>query len=345
MKRNSALSFIRVAAMLSIIIGHWCTWKGINTFQLGGLGVEIFLLLSGYLYGTKDIPDKISWGRYRMLRLMPPLWITVALHQIILVFIGEPLRGKSILLYLFDLQGLNRVLINAKLPTFLGMGQTWFITVIAICYLLMSLIKNTTVEKIIDRHFPICLMISIGIQMLLAYLGIQIAYILQFFIGYFLVRNSYWNDDCKQNSRNRNIIILISSTILMVFFMLLRVILHKTIDGTIFYDRIISRWSFNSLAIWIVVCILQFSANRPLLFERITNTKLWVLLDKTSYSLFLAHYMFVKGEISTDIWIHGSALQSICFVLFTIIVGIFIYNVTKLFNTSIQNCIRRKPKQ
>lgn len=34
--RNNAISFIRVIAMLSIIIGHWCTYKGINTFQLGG---------------------------------------------------------------------------------------------------------------------------------------------------------------------------------------------------------------------------------------------------------------------------------------------------------------------
>ena len=45
--------------MISIIIGHWCTFAGIYIYQLGGIGVEVFLFLSGYIYGQKKIPNLI----------------------------------------------------------------------------------------------------------------------------------------------------------------------------------------------------------------------------------------------------------------------------------------------
>ena len=49
----SSISIIRVIAMLSIILGHYLMMKNIYTYQLLSIGVEIFLLVSGYLYGTR----------------------------------------------------------------------------------------------------------------------------------------------------------------------------------------------------------------------------------------------------------------------------------------------------
>ena len=56
------ISFVRVLAMLSVILGHWCSFAGIYTYQLGGIGVQIFIFLSGYIYGQKDIPNIMAWG-------------------------------------------------------------------------------------------------------------------------------------------------------------------------------------------------------------------------------------------------------------------------------------------
>lgn len=42
MKRRFDLSFIRVMAMFSIILGHWFSFLNINTYQLLSIGVEIF---------------------------------------------------------------------------------------------------------------------------------------------------------------------------------------------------------------------------------------------------------------------------------------------------------------
>lgn len=61
-KFNPAISFIRVLAMFSIIVGHLCTAYNINTFQFGSIGVEIFLFISGFLYGNYQADSWLKWG-------------------------------------------------------------------------------------------------------------------------------------------------------------------------------------------------------------------------------------------------------------------------------------------
>lgn len=41
--------------MLLIILDHLLAWKGISSKQFLAVGVEIFLFISGYLYGDKAI--------------------------------------------------------------------------------------------------------------------------------------------------------------------------------------------------------------------------------------------------------------------------------------------------
>lgn len=68
-KRNAGISLIRVAAMLSIVFAHICAWKGIYLYQLGSIGVEVFLFISGYLYGRREISDRKQWMIARVRRI------------------------------------------------------------------------------------------------------------------------------------------------------------------------------------------------------------------------------------------------------------------------------------
>lgn len=72
--------------MLSIIAGHWLNMIGIYDYQLLAIGVEIFLILSGYLYKEKRI-DKISVfakNRYRRLYI-PYIWTMFFLCTVLLL--------------------------------------------------------------------------------------------------------------------------------------------------------------------------------------------------------------------------------------------------------------------
>ena len=61
-KYNPAISFVRVIAMMSIIVGHLFVIYGINDYQLLAIGVEIFLFISGFLYGNYGTDSWARWG-------------------------------------------------------------------------------------------------------------------------------------------------------------------------------------------------------------------------------------------------------------------------------------------
>jgi peptidoglycan/LPS O-acetylase OafA/YrhL len=65
--RNYSLDYIRVVAILMIVICHYCLFSsldsGVGRF-LAGVGNMVFFMLSALLYGNKHISDTRSenWG-------------------------------------------------------------------------------------------------------------------------------------------------------------------------------------------------------------------------------------------------------------------------------------------
>ena len=143
MHRNYNISIVRVLAMISIVFGHWCNWKQINLYQFGAIGVEIFLFISGYLYGDKKWESKNNWLLHRYLKLMPPIWIMTCLVFVSYVVLDQPINIiKKVIVSLLGLQGISFVAGDIHLGGFSGLGQTWFVTVILLCYFLLFSLKN-----------------------------------------------------------------------------------------------------------------------------------------------------------------------------------------------------------
>ena len=321
---NPAISFVRVVAMLSIIVGHICTEYRINTFQFGGIGVEIFLFISGYLYGTREINNYVQWGIKRWKRLIPPLWYAVAICTFVTILMGASMKWTVILTYIFCAQGIGRIVIKNRMQTLLGMGQTWFLTILVVCYILMLLLKKfPKIEKHIDEHRGLYVLGSVFLQITLCYVGIQIVYFLQFFIGYFLSKK---DTDQTQNAwvNRRSVVALMVASIISAG---VRLWTNRCIDGTILYDRVVARWSFCIISIWLIsimvlVCKKEWA-------ERMVKSRIWALIDIMSYPLFLAHYMFLTGEMKVMNWLNGIAVQLIAFCFLTFIVAVCITLLTE----------------
>ncbi len=61
-ERNYAISLLRVIGMFSIILCHFFGWIGISSLsQFFNFGVYLFLFISGFLYGRKQIKDYKKW--------------------------------------------------------------------------------------------------------------------------------------------------------------------------------------------------------------------------------------------------------------------------------------------
>lgn len=138
--KQYSISCIRLIALLLIVTSHVMKYFD---FVLSGwlvVGVQIFLCISGYLYGTRDISDIPSFVNKRLKKVLIPYFITfiaVAILQFILV-------KDQIDLYRF-LGGL------VLRETLVGGEHLWFIPIILICYAVLVLLDAYKKKHVKDR--------------------------------------------------------------------------------------------------------------------------------------------------------------------------------------------------
>lgn len=315
---NPSISIIRVIAMLSIILGHWMTMKGINHYQLGAIGVQIFLFIFGWLQSGKQITNTRKWLFDKWKRIMIPYYIVLGIVVAIRCVCRFEVRLSALFVMLFNLQGSSHLLKNVSLPIVAGYGQTWFLTVLVICYLLTLLIKrHPKIEQWISSHIVAVFIYAVIMQMVLAFGYIQIGGILCYFIGYL------WNHENYAPQKAYGYL-----TVSMILITIIRFIVHSFFDGTQFYDSIVFTWSFNVLGIWLTITMMIICDKFKDYSTSIATSKLWMLLDLLSYPLFLSHYMFMQGELSVKHWLTSSFSQAIVFSFLTIVVALNVLSVS-----------------
>lgn len=320
-KKDKSISLLRVLAMLSIIMTHWCKMAGINDFQLFSIGVEIFLFISGYLYAGRNIERVGEWLIQRWRKLVIPFWIIIVLNVVLQmacnVWSNDQL--SSLAFNIMNVQGLNRFLLFLNTGSISGMAQTWFLTILMICYFLMLLVKKAEQSNShIQSNAQWIIVISILSQIVLSYFKIQIIYFICFFIGYYLSGK-------KWITKKNYIFVFIMSITLSVA----RLLIRRYADGSVLYDYIIARWSFVFLAVFIIMTIMKTCSIFSKTTEKIVSSKLWNLLDILSYPLFLTHYMFTSGNLSVDKWIPDDLiLQTVVFLIVSIAFSLLVAIIT-----------------
>ena len=125
-KFDPAISVIRVVAMISIIVGHWLSMQGINHFQFGAIGVEIFLFISGYLYSEKNIDSIRGWILNRWKRIILPYWIVLGGVIILRLSFRYQVSFNAAIVFFFNLQGLDRIFRNISIPVLKEWGIRGF---------------------------------------------------------------------------------------------------------------------------------------------------------------------------------------------------------------------------
>lgn len=123
--KNFIISGIRFMAMCLIIACHFCQYYGSEWAWWLNVGVQIFFIISGYLYGTKEIQEPISWLKRQFVKILIPYWICLTITLIGYFFVApELLNLKSVIgAYL-------------TLRTIKGISHLWFISYILFCYLI-----------------------------------------------------------------------------------------------------------------------------------------------------------------------------------------------------------------
>ena len=86
-KIDRSISVIRLIAFSFIITCHIQQYLNINLAWWFNVGVQIFLCISGYLYGGRDISDDIMFYKKQLVKILVPYYITVIIVIVIQTFL------------------------------------------------------------------------------------------------------------------------------------------------------------------------------------------------------------------------------------------------------------------
>ncbi len=155
MKRErDTLNLIRWISTLAIVVCHLLQGHNNDFAYVFNTGVQVFFILSGFLYGSKQIQSVRQFYTKRILKLYVPFFIWVLFSSVLLfIYVPECVTLKGIVC---------QVAMRSNLP---GLSHLWFMKVIFICYLILPLVdsmlkRNVTLTIICVSTF-ICIALSL----------------------------------------------------------------------------------------------------------------------------------------------------------------------------------------
>lgn len=179
-----ALSFVRMISTIMIVICHLMQKYNMEGMYWFNVGVQIFLFMSGWLYGKKKIEDAVSFITKNFTKIIVSYWLYILI--MIPVY------------YILDRDAISfGVVVKALLcsDTINGMGHLWFIPYILCCYLFTPLLYFIG-EKLRPRSIFYYFGIVAGICFLIVLYGFAYhsyfisAWIICYVLGFFLSKGT-----------------------------------------------------------------------------------------------------------------------------------------------------------
>lgn len=272
---SMALSIIRVMAMMLIIACHVCQCYGYKMAFVFNVGVQLFFVISGFLYGKLELPQSpFEFYKKRLVKVYLPYILWVLLIVVVYSVFGlYRVTVKQIVFYVFNLQGFATPIE--------GLNHLWFLTVLMFCYL-----TTPWVKKIMLKHeswfvvlFVVCCIVEF---LLLKKLYSLIAWIALYYVG--LVFGFHYS------KRLSNIILVACSVALIILGMKFNIDMLTSEESTEY-----SIWLH-----WIMGLFLFSAIYRCLSSVSISNHKIGVVshFDKLSYDVYLIHHPLIMGPLS-----------------------------------------------
>lgn len=142
-EESNAITWLRVYAMFSIVVCHlFQAYEVYLCSSIFNVGVQVFFLLSGFLYADKTIISWSNWWKRKWIKLYIPYILCLFLSLCYLFIIrGKPCSAVALVAHLLNLQGWRQVFrINSFLIA--GLQHFWFMTAIMASYCILYLSRG-----------------------------------------------------------------------------------------------------------------------------------------------------------------------------------------------------------
>ena len=283
MTRYYTLDYIRVVAILMIVMCHYCFFSSLNSDigrYLAGVGNMIFFMLSALLYGNRcNISKPIRGGAqyldyqkfayHRIIKLGASVWpFLVTLTLLFLVF---DIKFSWIDFWL------NYAFLGylGKLP---GNGHLWFLTVIMGCYAEYMLFDKLRIRT---KWFPwVFLVGSISVMVVLESVGIPgNAFAILGFFGFLLMKA----DRFMRASKELNV------WMILIIVVINAVLLWLDINGLFEKSRIIHYLMCDICGFLLLALFIKIMPDR--------ENKAIMFLSGISFEIYIVHHTLCAGPL------------------------------------------------
>ena len=270
--------------MLLIVSCHIMQWSDFELAWWFNVGVQIFLCLSGYLYGQSPKKEITSFLKSRFVKILVPYFIVFILVAILeFVFVRSEISVLSFLGGLFA---------RTTIP---GGGHLWFIKYILLCYIITPLLTAYR-DKFVHNNKSWWLFAIISVCVTSAFFGVHVqafnlAWMTCYVIGYVLGANKGY---CK-------------NSLLLGLFGIGAVICNGVqiyvdyISGITFTGVVSTVYSYyqnySHVLLGVFLLLLMLTCFDKIKFF-VKMMKVLDVADKYSYETYLVHQFFILGPFS-----------------------------------------------
>jgi len=338
-QKNPAISIARVLGMLLVVLCHIVKFypfiPGSDFLgQIFGVGVHMFLFISGYLYGGKTVTSIGKWYAQRFLIVSLPAIILSVIIMISQLILDGSVSVNTFIVYSLDLEGLS--FLNTGVLSFFSeidlLGHLWFTTVIMLCYLFIPLLQKIKLPS--SSSVGIALMstfLAIGVGLCyITFLFCNLTFFFLFIIGYFLGKVRFLD--------RIRLKFFISYTVILIAAVAGRLILRHYMDNSVIYTFYVHITNLI-LGTWPVFFIALLHNKSARFITAVADWRITKLFDKYSFYIYLTHGVFCSGGLNMYHML-SLPLATIAFVLCTIVSALVLKWICDLVTKPLLNRLR-----
>lgn len=300
--QSFSLSCIRIIATILILSCHLLQGYENQWAFLLNVGVQIFFLLSGFLYGKKEIVNIKLFYKSRVIKVYLPYVIFFIIISIIYFLFKHKITFIQIIGYILNIQ--------AFIKPVEGLNHLWFLSVLMICYLITPFILRALKKPYV---FFVIGFILFTIQ----FVWIQKMYSMSLWIMIYIIGICMGKYESKLLKNCLFFVSLIALSVLLYNFSF-----NKLIDsGFSHYNG----WLHIMLAIFLFL-ILYWLFDSVLLMKKLN--KISKQLDSYSYEVYLTHHVFMLGPLSILYITKYDSVNIFLIILATILSAIILKFIT-----------------
>ena len=284
-ERDYSISIIRFISMIFIILCHFFQYYNNGIAWWLNVGVQMFLFISGYLYGKKNIGNSFGFIIKNLIKIIIPYYILLFLIIIIYsLFFKTEISFLLIIRMIFTIGVIK------------GGEHLWFLRYIIFCYIITPLLKK--ILKIIGKKVTISDVIIplIAVLFILFFIGykvpVELSYIICYIIG--LVYGELVN--YKKNTKILSFFIVLLAIVCNCIHIYLDSFSNISLLGRCY--NIFCAYSHLLLGISLVILFKLIIMNLCNNYYNAYIKKICDFSDNYSYNIYLVHQFLILGPLS-----------------------------------------------